>query len=170
MPIDGCEYTFVELASQVSPRYMATLWKSIESPLEMGQFAVPGNGVKTLARMLGRTEDFPACYVLSDHEAPVYVGISRTVIQRLRQHVRGKSHFDASLSHRMATAARPTGHTRIGAMNDAAFRQEFLKARERIASFAVALVEIRNPLELYLFEAYCAMILDTSEWNTFATH
>ena len=35
---------------------------------------------------------------------------------------------------------------------------------------AVAFVEIPNPLELYLFEAYCAIALDTSEWNTIRTH
>jgi len=39
---------------------------------------------------------------------------------------------------------------------------------------ATAFVEIANPLELYLFEAYCAMELstgsDTGAWNTFLTH
>ena len=39
-----------------------------------------------------------------------------------------------------------------------------------LRSLNVAFIEIGNPLELYLFEAYCAMELDTSEWNTFETH
>ena len=38
----------------------------------------------------------------------------------------------------------------------------------------MAFVEIANPLELYLFEPYCAMELltgfDTGGWNTFLTH
>ena len=33
-----------------------------------------------------------------------------------------------------------------------------------------AYVDIENPLELYVFEAYAAMALGTFEWNTFRTH
>jgi hypothetical protein len=34
----------------------------------------------------------------------------------------------------------------------------------------VAAVKIENPVELYVFEAYVAMKLGTSRWNTFKTH
>jgi hypothetical protein len=34
----------------------------------------------------------------------------------------------------------------------------------------VAFIEVANPLELYRFEAYRAMELDTAAWKTFATH
>jgi hypothetical protein len=99
-----------------------------------------------------------------------YVGISRTVVQRLRQHVRGKTHNDASLAYQMAT--EKTGHKmkRADAMQDAAFRAAFDEAKALLRGCSVAFVEIDNPLELYLFEAYCAMKLDTCEWNTFRTH
>ncbi len=55
-------------------------------------------------------------------------------------------------------------------MNDPAFRAAFEEAQTLLRGCTVAFIEIPNPLELYLFEAYCAMELDTCEWNTFRTH
>jgi hypothetical protein len=70
----------------------------------------------------------------------------------------------------MATAK--TGHEmkRADAMKDSAFREAFVEARTLLRGSSVSFIEIDNPLELYLFEAYCAMELQTGEWNTFKTH
>jgi hypothetical protein len=135
----------------------------------MSLFCTPGFGVKSILSRLRRREDFSGCYVLL-HDTPFYVGISRSVAQRLRQHVMGTSHFDASLAYQMATGK--TGHEmkRAEAMKDATFRKAFDEARALLKDCSVAFIEIVNPLELYLFEAYCAMELDTREWNTFRTH
>jgi hypothetical protein len=59
---------------------------------------------------------------------------------------------------------------RAEAMKDQTFRNAFDEAKTLLRSCGVAFVEISNPLELYLFEAYCAMELDTYQWNTFRTH
>ena len=56
------------------------------------------------------------------------------------------------------------------AMKDSVFRTAFDEARAMLRGCTVAFIEIANPLELYFFEAYCAMELDTCEWNTFRTH
>ena len=56
------------------------------------------------------------------------------------------------------------------AMDDPEFRRQFEQAKLYIAGLNVAFTPIANPLELYLFEAYCAMELDTNELNTFETH
>ena len=50
------------------------------------------------------------------------------------------------------------------------FRAAFNEAQALLRTCTVAFIEIPNPLEQYLFEAYCAMELDTAEWNTFRTH
>ena len=89
---------------------------------------------------------------------------------RLRQHGKGTTHFDASLAYRMACEKMPHELTRDEAMKDPDFRRAFDEAQTLIRHSSVAFVEISNPLELYLFEAYCAIELDTSEWNTFRTH
>jgi hypothetical protein len=48
----------------------------------------------------------------------------------------------------------------------ALFRHE----QERIRAMDAATIEVENDLELYLFEAYCALELRTVEHNTFRTH
>jgi hypothetical protein len=126
--------------------------------------------VKTILARLGRSHDLSGCYVLLHEGKPFYVGISRGVVGRLRQHGMGTTHFDASLAYRMACEKVHHEMTRAEAMRNPSFRAAFNDAQQLLRGCSVAFVEITNPLELYLFEAYCAMELDTAEWNTFATH
>lgn len=170
MAIDACSSTFAELSSTVLPSYMATMRTAIERPQALGEFCAPGVGVKRILKRVGRLQDFSGCYVLLHEAKPFYVGISRGVIGRLRQHGTGTTHFDASLAYRMACEKVVHDMTRADAMKDAACRTAFGEAQALLRGCMVAFVEIPNPLELYLFEAYCAMALDTSEWNTFRTH
>ena len=125
---------------------------------------------KTILAGLGRSRDFSGCYVLVHDGKPFYVGISRGVISRLRQHSTGTTEFNATLAYRMANEKVPHELTRKEAMQDPAFRAAFNEAQVLLRGCSVAFIEILNPLELYLFEANCAMALDTCEWNTFKTH
>jgi predicted GIY-YIG superfamily endonuclease len=140
------------------------------APHAMADFALEGVGIRTLLQRFQLEDDFRGCYVLMKAEQPVYVGISQGVLRRLRQHVRGATHFDASLAYRMAASRRPHGLTRSGAMAEAEFQSHFRNRQQHLRSLNVAFVEISNPLELYVFEAFAAMELDTCEWNTFETH
>jgi hypothetical protein len=121
-------------------------------------------------KKLGRTVDFSGSYVLLHGDKPFYVGISRSVISRLRQHGTGKTHSDASLAYSMARKKVLHQKTRNEAMKNTQFHEAFHEAQQLLHDSSVAFVEISNPLELYLFEAYCAVELDTCEWNTFRTH
>ena len=103
MAIDACTHSFAEMAASVLPGHMAALRSALASPHSMSLFCKPGFGVKSILSQLRRSEDFSGCYVLLHDSTSLYVGISRSVIQRLRQHVTGTSHFDASLAYRMAT-------------------------------------------------------------------
>ena len=55
-------------------------------------------------------------------------------------------------------------------MADLRFTVAFTKAQARLRRFNVAYIEIENPLELYVSEAFAAIALGTHEWNTFRTH
>ena len=170
MAIDGCQHSFGELASDVLPKYMAELRRRMANPFALSEFAVERIGVAALCGRFALATDFSGCYVLLETGRPIYVGISRVVLQRLRQHVRGTTHFDASLAYLIAASRQPHNQTRSGAMADATFRAGFREAQAYLRGLQVAFLEIANPLELYLFEAFAAMELDTCEWNTFETH
>lgn len=170
MPIDQYEHDFQHLADVDLPSYMKELEGGMDDPIFMAEFAVEGVGVSGLCRRLGLEGDFPGCYILMEEKAPVYVGISKNVLQRLRQHVRGTTHFDASLAYRIAAHKMPHQHTRSKAMEQEAFKFEFDVAKGYLRSLSVAYVKILNPLALYVFEPYCAMRFNTGKWNTFETH
>jgi len=70
----------------------------------------------------------------------------------------------------MAKGIHPHTMRRAEAMLDQEFFAKFKISQTRLASMSVAYVEIQNDLELYLFEAYAAMKLDTSDFNSFRTH
>jgi len=168
--IDNCPSTFAELTAVVLPGYMVRLHAAMRNAHSLAEFCVSGDGVRTILRRLRRSTDFSGCYVLTQDGKPFYVGISRSVIGRLRQHGTGKTHFDASLAYRMACEKVPHKMTRNAAMNNPEFQKEFQDAQRLLHGSSVAFIEIENPLELYLFEAYCAVELNTSKWNTFRTH
>ncbi len=168
--VDGCKSTFAELASNILPNYMSKLRAAMGDPRRLKQFCIPGVGVKTILKQIGYARDFPGCYVLSHDDIPFYVGISRGVVRRLRQHVFGGTHFDASLAYRMACGKMTHNMRQAEAMKNDQFRSAFDEAQRLLRDSTVAFIEISNPLELYLFEAYCAMELNTGQWNTFRTH
>lgn len=170
MTIDGCPHDFQTLAGEVLPARMRELRTHMQAPIQMAEFAVRGDGPKTIAKRHGFDADISGCYVLIDDGRPIYVGISRHVFERLAQHVGRGDHLTATLAYRMAAHDAPHGKFAAQAMADPEFRAVFDSRREYLLGLRVAVVEIPNPLELYVFEAYAAMELDTGYWNTFATH
>lgn len=174
MPIDGCHRSFEELAHEVLPGYMAQLRDRMREPIAMSDFDVRGIGPATIRARLGLPADPRGCYVLLDGGKPVYVGISKHVITRLMDHVRGRDHLTATLAYLIAKHRHPHGRTASDAMRDEAFLARFADARDYLRSLDVAFVAIENALELYVFEPYCALELNTGfeagGWNSFATH
>ena len=169
MTIDDCPHDFATLAGKMLPEKMEKLEAAMKSGLSMAEFSKPGEGVASILSKHGLTKDFSGCYVLVDPQ-PIYVGISRGVFARLRQHVTGRTHFDASLAYRMAKEDAPHKHTRDAAMGDVTFKKLFESKRDFLRKLKVATVTIDCPVELHLFEVYAALALKTSKWNTFRTH
>lgn len=174
MPLHDCPHTFEQLAAEILPAHMQRMQEALAKAEPMNNFCMPGVGIKTLLGNKGRVKDFSGCYTLLEGNNPIYVGISRGVIGRLKQHVCGKTHFDASLAFRIAWSKHPDQAikklTRTKAMQDALFGISFIEAQNYLKSLTAAFIEIKNPLELYVFEAYCAITLDTHQWNSFETH
>ena len=170
MTIDNCQFSFSEMASNILPGHMGRMKKAMLNPHPMTLFGTQGLGPKGIFHHLGFVGDFTGCYVLIEKEFPIYVGISRSVVQRLIQHVKGRTHYDATLAYRIASENKTHGLQRDVAMKDPEFRNEFNRAKDYLKSLYVAFIEIENDLDLYLFEVFCAMDLKTVKWNTFRTH
>lgn len=170
MPIDNCKHSFDELASKVLPGHFEALMASIESPVLASEIVGYKSATKTLLAKLGRSTDFPGCYAFLDEEKPIYVGISRSLIKRLTQHLNHDSHYSASLVYKMATEDYPHEMKRDQAMKDDQFREVFFHSQQRLQAMRIAFIEVQNDLELYVFEVYASMRLDTNIWNTFRTH
>lgn len=170
MHIDGCTHSFEDLAGRVLPTHLERLRMALQAPWPAAAFAQPKAGPRSLATRFGIEGEFSGCYTLLEAQRPVYVGISRGVLGRVRQHMLGRSHFDASLAYLIAQRRRPTKGKRSANMENGDFRAAFDEAQAYLRGLNVAAVRIDNPLELHVFEAYAAMALGTSEWNTFRTH
>lgn len=176
MAIDKCPHSFKRLTNKVLPNYLKRLRANMKHPISARDFDEPRMGLKTLVKKLepDNASDFSGCYVFMNRLGkPFYVGISRGVVGRLKQHLRGEKHNDASLAFTMARSKlKPEMQklTRETCMKKRSFSKQFTKAKRLLRGAKIAVVQIDNPLELYLFEAYCAIELDTSKWNTFRTH
>lgn len=171
MKVDGCQHSFRTLATRVLPKRMREMRQSIDRfSLQLSYFDLPGFGLKGIMKELELEEDFSGCYVLIQSGRPVYVGISRKVLHRLRSHIRGKSHYQATLAYRMAAAESDLDVTRDEQMQDRRFLSLFSHKQQQMRRWRAAWVAIENPVELHLFEVYCAMELKTTKWNTFKTH
>ena len=142
----------------------------MQSAIAAKKFVGFKSATRELLCKLGHTTDYPGCYVFIDDSNPVYVGISRSVIGRVVQHLNSDSHYSATLVYRMASEDYPHAMKRDQAMKDEQFRNIFFSAQARLGQMKVATVEVNNDLVLYLFEVYAAMELNTDTWNTFRTH
>lgn len=170
MPIDNCIHSYEKLSNEILPSYFLELTENMKTPKSAADFVGYKSATKEVLKKAERTVDFPGCYVFIDNLKPIYVGISRNIIKRLTQHLNHDSHFSASLVYKMATEDFPHEMKRDQAMRDEQFRDVFLHNQSRLQNMKVAYIQIQNDLELYLFEVYASMKLDTDTWNTFRTH
>ena len=170
MNIHGYEKSFEDLVKNEFPNYISKLELMELSKASLSQFGQKGKGDKRLIEELNLQKDFKGCYVMFEKDKAVYVGISKCVIRRLKQHVCGNTHYSATLAYRIANKEFPHNLTRNDAMKDPGFVEQFNYAKERIGLMQVIFVEIKHPLVLNIFEPYCAMKYKTGEWNLFETH
>lgn len=113
-------------------------------------------------------------YILFDeNEKPVYIGISKTVIRRLKQHFNGKNHNESTLAYVIAT--KKSYPDKYGVEYDGErekfpydeFREEIQK--KMIEKWKISLIPENDNYRLYYKEIYYASLYKTY-WNTFETH
>jgi hypothetical protein len=169
----SCQSTFKEIASA-----LPALLKQLNDPRKrfgLKSYLEKGSGEKTAFQALkaagflppeAESSAFPGIYLLFHENAPFYVGISRNVLNRLKQHVAGKSHYSASLAYKLAKDQIPEFTGRRSEMNF-----EFINKAQTymLEHCAASVLPVYNAEQLYLLELYTAMQLKTP-YNTFETH
>lgn len=119
------------------------------------------------------TEDneFKGLYIFGDEVngkiIPVYIGISRSIFRRLKQHAWGKKHNECSLAYLKTREKGITENIEIG--RSTVTNDDMLPAKEIIQNYKVVLVPEKNDYDLYFLEVALAGIFST-KWNSFKTH
>jgi hypothetical protein len=119
-----------------------------------------------LKNLINNKEDFQGIYVFWEGDQAVYTGISKKVINRLYQQIKGSSHNVSSLpikllrshSEAFATKARKDFTT-----------EDIKKGQGDLMLMEVSFLSIEDSIELYLFEVYVALTLNC-KYNDFETH
>lgn len=115
--------------------------------------------------------EFKGLYIFGDEVdgkvTPVYVGISRSIFRRLKQHAWGTKHNECSLAylktkHQWESEKKEISRATIT-------NQDMLAAKAVIQNYKVVLVEVQNDYDLYFLEVTLAGIFRT-KWNSFKTH
>ncbi|HYV91512.1 MAG TPA: hypothetical protein VE978_07010 [Chitinophagales bacterium] len=95
-----------------------------------------------------------------------YVGISKTLFKRLKDHAYGKTRYMATLVYLMASH----DHEKRG-MKKKTFKLENYReeVQAKIRNWRIALYPIKDSFELYMTEPYLAYHWK-ARWNSFETH
>lgn len=115
--------------------------------------------------------DFKGLYIFYENDIAIYVGISKKILRRIKQHFLSNSHFSASLVYLIA---REKHDESIGFYNDDRENFPFENYREEIQNnmrnnWKISLLSENDNYILYLKEIYISCKLKTY-WNSFATH
>jgi predicted GIY-YIG superfamily endonuclease len=172
--VDNCRFAFDQLVAVELPKLLENLKKSIQDPKDANYFIDRDITPKRRREDLKLKKNAGGLYLFMKDGKPFYVGITRDLLTRLKNHLNGEWDNNATLAFSMARhkwlADGGEKKDRKVLMSIEEFKPLFKKARTELHGSKVALVEIDDPVTLYLFEVYCAMHFNTYEWNTFKTH
>ncbi len=117
-------------------------------------------------------------YAFYENNKPIYVGISgqNRMKTRIQEHSRPSSNsntapfaFNIARNDAEKNTIDTSGNREI-LEKKTEFVKYFSSAKERVSKMQVRVVEINDPNLRALFEIYAAMVLNTTEYNSFETH
>jgi predicted GIY-YIG superfamily endonuclease len=115
-------------------------------------------------------------YLFSKDDSALYVGQTRNLRNRLRDHTNPLSRENqASFAFLVAKQEAEkseidVARTRKILEADEQFAEHFKQAKLSVSEMDVRYIELEGPIERTLFEIYAALALDTLVFNSFETH
>ena len=148
--------------------YVESLHPSFERLMEMSPIKM-----SVLPKLLPEK----CVYLFSEGKQTLYVGRTRRLRQRLRQHsVAGSPHNQAVFAFRLARemtsrlrASYSAKDSRMSLSSDPQFAEAFRQSKTRVRAMDLRFVEETDPLRQALLEIYVSIVLGT-KYNDFDTH
>ncbi len=126
---------------------------------------------KGLGYEANNKNEFKGLYVFAEEIdgriTPVYVGISRTVFRRLKQHGWGKHHNECTLAYKLAKRKFHKENPKV--KRKEVIEDELKFGREAVQNLKVALIPVQEDYDLYILEVLLAGYWKT-KWNSFRTY
>lgn len=149
-------------------QYVESLHPSFEQLMGMAPVAIARLPKKLPAKCI---------YLFSEGDNHLYVGRTRKLRNRLRQHsIPAAQHNQAVFAFKLAreaTGLTEASYTSKGSrralLDEPRFAEAFGKAKARIREMDLRFVEEAEPLRQALLEIYVAVVLGT-KYNDFETH
>ncbi len=117
-------------------------------------------GEKTFLNLKG-LKNFKGLYAFWKKEDLMYVGVSKYVINKLFQEIKGNTYKEAIFAHKIAYADNKD------LPNNKVPKPIIKKIQDtQISKMQISYIEINNDIELYLFEIFAALYFE-SLFNTF---
>lgn len=110
-------------------------------------------------------KDISGVYILFDKDIPVYVGISKQIIKRIKQHMKGKRHNESTVAYIIYSKRFP--HTAERAKSE--YDQHRDEIQKEMILWDIKIILEDDPYAMDFLEKYFAIKLQT-KWNTFSTH
>ena len=113
-------------------------------------------------------------YVFYEGDTPIYVGRSRRMRQRIREHGATSSrHESATFAFKLLrhVIREPEGHSSKYTRPELQekYASQYAAQRKRVRNMRFRVVEIEDPVKQTMFETYAILALDTTRFNTFRT-
>ncbi|MBL6448383.1 GIY-YIG nuclease family protein [Fulvivirga sp. 29W222] len=164
------KYKFEELFFPVKNEYHrnTSIWLSIYNNWDKDEYK---EAEKPESEQRSKNE-VKGLYIFYENHKAIYVGISRKILRRLKNHFRGTTHNEASLVYLMLRDKHDKKHKLYkGNRSDLKLFEDEreMVQTEMLANWKIAIIPIEDNYEMYLTELLIACELKT-KWNTFETH
>ena len=135
--MEKCKNNFKQLSNKIFPKKIKEFKKT--SKYKVNKLFVNGAGVKTIIKKLKLKKDIAGLYAFIDKGEYIYFGISRYVIKRLNNHIKGKTHHQASLAY-LITKEKYSHNGRRKKL-------ELQYGKEKIKNMEFKFIEITCPIQ-----------------------
>jgi len=158
--------------------------KILNSPIKINEYFGKGIGKSTVITKLLNdkiiekdwidifTGDIKGLYIFfTNDNYPLYVGITKNIINRIIQHIKGTTHNQATLAYNMGLINYRIDNNMeyTGTRENFDFIRYVKPMQEYLINQKIGFLNVKNDDELYILEIYCSMKYKTI-LNKFETH